>query len=236
MLQVKQLSAYYGHVQALRNVSFDVKSGEIFTLIGPNGAGKSTLLSAIAGALSPREGEILFEGMPVHRQSVQRMVNQGITLVPEGRQVFYEMTVRENLMLGGFRHRRSINFAEELDKIYELFPALKPMDKRIAGTLSGGEQQMVAIGRGLMSNPKLLLLDEPSLGLAPLIIKEIFGQFDKLRNSGVTIIMVEQNAKVALKVADRGAVLVRGAIMKVDSARNLLESPDLQQLYVGSSA
>jgi branched-chain amino acid transport system ATP-binding protein len=235
MLEVNQLNVYYDHVQALRDVSFSVKKGEIFSLIGANGAGKSTLLSAIAGMLRPRSGEIIFHGKQVQHTGVRHMVNSGVTLVPEGRQIFYDMTVRENLMLGGYRNKGKIRFDEELEKIYELFPVLRKMEKRIAGTLSGGEQQMVAIGRGLMAKPELLLLDEPSLGLAPLIIKEIFEQFEKLRNSGVTIILVEQNAKAALKVSDRAAVLVRGSIVKIDTAEELMDNPNLHELYVGSA-
>jgi branched-chain amino acid transport system ATP-binding protein len=235
MLKVRQLNAYYGHVQVLRDISFEVQAGEIFTLIGLNGAGKSTLLSAISGVHSQKTGEIWFEDQPVQRLGVQKIVNLGMTQVPEGRQIFYELTVRENLMLGAYRHKGKIDFKKELEHIYEIFPALASMENRIAGTLSGGEQQMVAIGRGLMAKPKLLLLDEPSLGLAPLIIKEIFGQFDKLRKSGVTIIMVEQNANIALKVADRAAVLVRGQITKIDSAASLLARSDLHDLYIGTA-
>jgi branched-chain amino acid transport system ATP-binding protein len=235
MLEVKQLDVYYGHVHALKNVSFHVNSGEIFSLIGANGAGKSTLLSAISGLLKPRSGNMTLHARQIQQNSVRSMVNLGVTMVPEGRQIFYDMTVKENLLLGGYRHKNKINFNEELEKIYNLFPTLQRMEKRIAGTLSGGEQQMVAIGRGLMSKPELLLLDEPSLGLAPLVIKEIFEQFNKLRNSGVTIILVEQNAKAALKVSDRAAVLVRGRIAKIDTAEKLLNNPNLHELYVGSS-
>ncbi|MCM3568096.1 ABC transporter ATP-binding protein [Neobacillus mesonae] len=235
MLEVKQLNVSYGHVKAIHDVSFHVKNGEIFSLIGANGAGKSTLLLAISGVLSPQGGEILYNNHPVQEKNVRYMVNQGVTLVPEGRQIFYDMKVKENLMLGAYRHKKKINILEELEKVYELFPVLKTMESRIAGTLSGGEQQMVAIGRGLMSNPTLLLLDEPSLGLAPLVIKEIFLQLEKLRKTGVTIILVEQNAKAALKISDRAAVLVRGKIEKIDLAENLFQNQNLHEMYVGTA-
>lgn len=235
MLTVKNLNVYHGYIHAVKNISFEIKKGEIFSLIGANGAGKSSLLSAISGIKIPDSGEIYFEDRPIQNLGIRKMVNKGIVLVPEGREIFYEMTVKENLLLGAYRHKKKINILAELEKVYSLFPILKKMEKRIAGTLSGGEQQMVAIGRGLMAQPSLLLLDEPSLGLAPLIIKEIFEQLKTLKNSGVTIILVEQNAKAALNISDHAAVLVRGEIVAIEKAEKLLQDSHLHEMYVGAS-
>ena len=235
MLTVKNLNVYHGYIHAVKNISFEIKKGEIFSLIGANGAGKSSLLSAISGIKIPDSGEIYFEDTPIQNLGIRKMVNKGIVLVPEGREIFYEMTVKENLLLGAYRHKKKINILAELEKVYSLFPILKKMEKRIAGTLSGGEQQMVAIGRGLMAQPSLLLLDEPSLGLAPLIIKEIFEQLKTLKNSGVTIILVEQNAKAALNISDHAAVLVRGEIVAIEKAEKLLQDSHLHEMYVGAS-
>ncbi|MFJ7728473.1 ABC transporter ATP-binding protein [Neobacillus sp. NPDC097160] len=235
MLTVKKLNVYHGYIHAVKNISFEIKRGEIFSLIGANGAGKSSLLSAISGIKIPDSGEIYFDDMPIQNLGIRKMVNKGIVLVPEGREIFYDMTVKENLLLGAYRHNKKINLVEELERVYSLFPGLKKMEKRIAGTLSGGEQQMVAIGRGLMAKPSLLLLDEPSLGLAPLIIKEIFEQLKTLKNSGVTIILVEQNAKAALNISDHAAVLVRGEIVAIEKAEKLLQDSHLHEMYVGTS-
>lgn len=235
MLTVKNVNVYHGYIHAVKNISFEIKRGEIFSLIGANGAGKSSLLSAISGIKMPDSGEIYFDDKPIQNLGIRKMVNKGIVLVPEGREIFYEMTVRENLLLGAYRHKKKINIVEELERVYSLFPVLKKMEKRIAGTLSGGEQQMVAIGRGLMAKPSLLLLDEPSLGLAPLIIKEIFEQLKTLKNSGVTIILVEQNAKAALNISDHAAVLVRGEIVAIEKAEKLLQDSHLHEMYVGAS-
>jgi branched-chain amino acid transport system ATP-binding protein len=235
MLTVKNLNVYHGYIHAVKNISFEIKRGEIFSLIGANGGGKSSLLSAISGIKIPDSGEIYFDNMRIQNLGIRKMVNKGIVLVPEGREIFYDMTVKENLLLGAYRHYKNINLVEELERVYSLFPVLKKMEKRIAGTLSGGEQQMVAIGRGLMAKPSLLLLDEPSLGLAPLIIKEIFEQLKTLKNSGVTIILVEQNAKAALNISDHAAVLVRGEIVAIEKAEKLLQDSHLHEMYVGTS-
>jgi branched-chain amino acid transport system ATP-binding protein len=235
MLIVKNLNVYHGYIHAVKNISFEIKRGEIFSLIGANGAGKSSLLSAISGIKIPDSGEIYFDNGQIQNLGIRKVVNKGIVLVPEGREIFYEMTVKENLLLGAYRHKKKINIIEELERVYTLFPVLKKMEKRIAGTLSGGEQQMVAIGRGLMAKPSLLLLDEPSLGLAPLIIKEIFEQLKTLKNSGVTTILVEQNAKAALNISDHAAVLVRGEIVALEKAEKLLQDSHLHEMYVGSS-
>lgn len=235
MLEIRDLHYSYGAIQALRGVSFDVKKGEIFSLIGSNGAGKSTLLSTIAGVHKPQQGEVLLNNQAIHGKGVRNIVNAGVILVPEGRQIFGDLKVKENLLLGAYRRGKKVNLEKELDQVYELFPKLKILENRTAGTLSGGEQQMVAIGRGLMAKPDILLLDEPSLGLAPLIIKEIFLQLETLKQTGVTIILVEQNAKAALKISNRAAVLVRGKIEIIEDAQVLLDSDNLSEMYVGST-
>lgn len=235
MLKIDDLFYSYGAIQAIKGTSFEVKKGEIFSLIGSNGAGKSTLLSCIAGVLKPQSGDIQLKGKSVANKGVRKMVNSGVILVPEGRQIFGDLKVKENLLLGAYRHDKNSNLEQELEQVYDLFPKLKDLKDRTAGTLSGGEQQMVAIGRGLMAKPEILLLDEPSLGLAPLIIKEIFLQLEKLKETGVTIILVEQNAKAALKISDRAAVLIRGEIEIIEDAQVLLNSKNLSEMYVGSS-
>lgn len=235
MLEIRDLHYSYGAIQALKGISFDVKKGEIFSLVGSNGAGKSTLLSNIAGVLKSQQGELLLNGQSMAGKGVRHMVNSGVILVPEGRQIFGDLKVKENLLLGAYRHGKKVNLEKELEQVYELFPKLKLLQDRTAGTLSGGEQQMVAIGRGLMAKPEILLLDEPSLGLAPLVIKEIFLQLENLKQTGVTVILVEQNAKAALKISDRAAVLVRGVIEVIEDAHVLLNSKKLTEMYVGST-
>lgn len=235
MLEVRNLVTYYGRIQALRGVSLKVSTGEVVAIIGANGAGKSTLLNTIAGLIPPREGEVRLEGRPLEGMPAEAIVRYGISLVPERRQVFATLTVNENLILGGYHRarRQAGEFREDLERVYRLFPILVGMERRLAGTLSGGEQQMLAIGRGLMSRPKVLLLDEPSLGLAPLIVREIMSIIRDLRAQGTTIVLVEQNARAALKVADRACVMERGRLVLEGTAEELLEDPRIRHAYLG---
>jgi branched-chain amino acid transport system ATP-binding protein len=236
MLRIKNLESGYGKLKVLRRVSMHVSPGEIVTIIGANGAGKTTLLNSISGLLKPRAGEIVFDKQDILRLTTEKIVYMGCSLVPEGRQIFSTMTVRENLLLGGYvqyRRRKKEEVRQDLEKMYGLFPRLREREKQLAGTLSGGEQQMLAIGRALMSRPKLIMMDEPSMGLAPLIVKDIFSIIVKLRNEGNTVLLVEQNAKAALGVADRGYVLETGKIILQGSAEDLLSNRDVQRAYLG---
>jgi len=238
MLKVKNINTYYGQVHALKNVSLHLKQGEIVTLIGANGAGKTTILNSLSAVTPIRNGEILFEGEAIHTLPPEKIVELGISQVPEGRQVFKPLTVEDNLELGAYlRYRRREGRAKiraSLDEIYQLFPRLHERRRQLAGTLSGGEQQMLAIGRALMARPKLLLLDEPSMGLAPLVVQEIFAVIAALiRERGTTVLLVEQNAKAALKLADRGYVLETGKIILEESAAELLENREVQRAYLG---
>ncbi len=236
MLSIRNLEAGYGKLRVLRGVSIHVRPGEIVTIIGANGAGKTTLLSAIAGILLSRTGEIRLGEKDCRRLSAEQIVGAGVSLVPEGRQVFAPMTVQENLALGGFARRAMSSkseTAEDLKRVYALFPRLQERQRQLAGTLSGGEQQMLAIGRALMARPKLLMLDEPSMGLAPIIVKNIFSVIGKLRDQGNTILLVEQNAKISLQIADRGYVLETGKIILEGGARELLDNNDVQRAYLG---
>lgn len=235
MLQVSDVTFFYGGIRALDGVSLVVKPGEVVAIIGANGAGKTTLLRTISGIFRPRSGSITFEGQNITRLSPEKIVHLGISQVPEGRQVFVQQSVQVNLELGAF-HRRNTpkaEFQQTLDFVYSLFPVLKERADQIAGTLSGGEQQMLAIGRALMARPKLLLLDEPSMGLAPLIVKEIFEILTELSNQGTPILLVEQNAKMALRVAHRGYVMETGQVVLNDTARQLLETDAVQMIYLG---
>lgn len=236
MLRVRNLEAGYGKLKVLRRITMHVSAGEIVTIIGANGAGKTTLLKTISGLIRPKAEEITFEGQDIGRISPERLVSMGCSLVPEGRQVFSTMTVKENLILGGYvllrRKRRDI-FSEELERIYTLFPVLREREGQLAGTLSGGEQQMLAIGRALMARPKLIMMDEPSTGLAPLIVKEIFNTIVRLRKEGTTVLLIEQNAKAALGIADRGYVLETGRILIQGLAGDLLQNRDVQRAYLG---
>ena len=228
MLRVRNLESGYGKLRVLRHVSLHVSPGEIVTIIGANGAGKSTLLLTIAGLLKARGGEIVFDGESVTRAIAERRVVMGCSLVPEG--------VQENLLLGAYvRHRRNeaVNMDEELSRIHEMFPVLRERGVQLAGTLSGGEQQMLAIGRALMAGPKLIMMDEPSMGLAPLVVKEIFRAIRRLRDDGATVLLVEQNAKAALAVADRGYVIETGRIMLQGPSDELLHNRDVQRAYLG---
>ncbi len=236
MLKLKNLEAGYGSLKVLRKITMHVNSGEIVTIIGANGAGKTTLLKTISGLLQPRRGDILFDKQEVKTFPPEQRVLLGCSLVPEGRQVFAPMTVRENLILGAFvQHRRKQQESVriDIDRIYSLFPRLKEREKQLAGTLSGGEQQMLAIARALMARPKLIMMDEPSMGLAPLIVRDIFGIIRKLREEGNTVLLVEQNAKAALRIADRGYVLETGRVMLEGTAEDLLMNREVQRAYLG---
>ncbi len=233
LLEIKDLRVKYGNVEALHGINIRVGEGEIVTILGANGAGKSTTLNAISGLMKITGGEILYQGSPLHKMSADRIVKEGITQSPEGRRVFGTLTVRENLNLGAFTINDVQKVKETLDWIYRLFPRLKERSEQLAGTLSGGEQQMLAIGRALMGQPRILLLDEPSLGLAPLLVKAIFETVKEINKTGVTVVLVEQNARVALKLAHRGYVMEVGNIVLEDSAQALLANPDVQHAYLG---
>lgn len=236
MLRIKNLEAGYGRLKVLRKVSMHVNPGEIVTIIGANGAGKTTLLHAISGLLRNRSGEVLFGRRDILHLPPEKIVFLGCSLVPEGRQVFATMTVKENLLLGGyveFRRRNRESVYEEIEVMYGLFPVLREREKQLAGTLSGGEQQMLAIARSLMARPELIMMDEPSMGLAPIIVKDIFTIIGKLRKEGKTVLLVEQNAKAALKIADRGYVLETGRIILEGTAEDLLSNRDVQRAYLG---
>lgn len=232
MLQIKELDVFYGPIQALKNVSIEVHQGEIVAIIGANGAGKSTLLKSIAGLRMQSQGQILYKGKDLP-QRTHEVVNRGIALVPEGRRIFGNLTVYENLLMGSYLRKDKKEFQADLEAVYTLFPRLLEREKQIASTLSGGEQQMLAIGRALMSRPELLLLDEPSLGLAPKLVGEIFIKFKEINRNGMTILIVEQNAKQALGLAHKAYVLVTGKIMKYGLGKELLEDPEIQQAYLG---
>ncbi|GAB4368070.1 MAG: ABC transporter ATP-binding protein [Deltaproteobacteria bacterium] len=233
MLSVESIDLYYGNIQALRAVSFFVERGEIVSLIGANGAGKSTTLKAIAGVLSPRSGSILLEGERIDGMARHRVVRKGICLVPEGRGIFAEMTVRENLEMGGYTRRSDAEVEEGIARVFELFPRLAERVQQPAGTLSGGEQQMLAIGRALVANPRLLLLDEPSMGLAPLLVREIFRMIGRIHRAGTTVLLVEQNAHMALSIADRAYVLENGEITLSGEASTLRSDPRVRSAYLG---
>lgn len=232
MLTIENLHTHYGQIEALKGISLHVEQGEIVTLIGANGAGKSTLLNTICGSPQASQGEIYYQGRAITHEPTHRIMQQGIALVPEGRRVFAGLTIEENLELGGF-HRTPEENQQGIEHAYELFPRLAERRKQRAGTLSGGEQQMLAIGRGLMMRPQLLLLDEPSLGLAPLIIAQIFEIIENIRQGGITIFLVEQNAHRALQIADRGYVLEIGRITMEDTGQNLLNADQIKAAYLG---
>ncbi|WP_459474040.1 ABC transporter ATP-binding protein [Pseudomonas sp. No.117] len=232
MLQFDNVSTFYGKIQALHGVSVQVNRGEIVTLIGANGAGKSTLLMTLCGTPRAHSGSIRYEGEELVGQDTAQIMRKGIAVVPEGRRVFARLTVEENLAMGGFFTEKEA-YDRQLDKVLGLFPRLKERYAQRAGTMSGGEQQMLAIGRAMMSQPRLLLLDEPSLGLAPIIIQQIFEIIEQLRQDGVTVFLVEQNANQALKLADRGYVLENGRIVMQDSGAELLANPDVRKAYLG---
>ena len=236
MLKIRNLQTFYGRIRVLDNVSLSVKPGEIVTLIGANGAGKSTMLNCISRLIPCREGEIVFQGQRINGQPAEEVVRLGICQVPEGRQIFQPLTVQENLELGAYlrygrRERDSIE--RDLTMVFSLFPVLSERSNQVSGTLSGGEQQMLALARALMSRPQLLLLDEPSMGLAPKVVVDIFHTISRLRHEGLTILIVEQNARAALKIADRGYVLETGRIILQGSAAELLEDHEVKRAYLG---
>ncbi len=237
MLKVKSVRAGYGAIRALKGVSFHVNEGEIVTLIGANGAGKSTLLNTISGLVRATAGEILLRDKPIHKMTPAQIVRQGISQSPEGRQVFASLSVRDNLILGAYPRMRSstrAEIAQDLEHVEQLFPILKERDRQSAGTLSGGEQQMLAIGRSLMAKPRILLLDEPTMGLAPIITAEILKTVRRLRDEeGVTIVLIEQNARAALSIADRGYVLETGRVSLEGKVEELLENSEVKRAYLG---
>ena len=233
MLKINDVNVYYGNIQALKGISMDIHEGEIVTLIGANGAGKSTLLKTISGLLKPKQGNILFEEKVINGKAAQAIVKLGISHVPEGRRVFANMTVEENLQLGAFLRKDKVAIKQEMENVYQLFPRLFERKKQLSGTLSGGEQQMLAMGRALMANPKLLLLDEPSMGLAPLLVKQIFYIIEEINKTGTTILLVEQNANLALSIADRAYVVETGRIVLSGRASELIASEEIKMAYLG---
>ncbi|MEW6234347.1 MAG: ABC transporter ATP-binding protein [Candidatus Omnitrophota bacterium] len=238
MLQVANLVSCIGRVEIIKGVSFHVREKEIVTLIGANGAGKSTLLNTIAGLIPPRQGEIRFDGRNIARLSPMQTVQRGASLVPEGRQLFASLSVMDNLLLGSYHYHNNSRtakerFNERLAFVFDLFPLLKEREEQLAGTLSGGEQQMLAIARSLMSDPKMILLDEPSMGLAPRIVEEIFQTIDLLRRQGLTVLLVEQNARMALDLADRGYVIETGLVVMEGDCRDLKQNREIERAYLG---
>jgi branched-chain amino acid transport system ATP-binding protein len=233
LLEVENIHSYYGNIQALRGVSLTVEEGEIVTLIGSNGAGKTTTLRSIHGMLHPREGRILFEGEEIQSLPAHDMIGRGIAQSPEGRKIFSRMTVLENLEMGAYHRNDKDEIRQDMDRVFDLFPRLKERVKQEAGTMSGGEQQMLAIGRALMSRPKLVLLDEPSMGLAPVLVERIFQVIREINEQGTTILLVEQNANVALEIASRGYVLETGAVVNAAPAEKLRQDPKVREAYMG---
>ncbi|VAX03829.1 Branched-chain amino acid transport ATP-binding protein LivF (TC 3.A.1.4.1) [hydrothermal vent metagenome] len=234
LLSIRNVETYYGAVMAIRGVSLDVEEGKIVTILGANGAGKSTLLKTISGVMDPEKGKIVFEGEEIQGIEPDKIVRKGIVHVPEGREIFPFLSVAENLMMGAYSRKDKQNFAADVDMVHTYFPILKERASQQAGYLSGGQQQMLAIGRGLMGRPKLMMLDEPSLGLSPILVQEIFAIIRRLnKEQGVTILLVEQNANVALKAADYGYVLEIGRIVMDDTSEKLLASEDVREFYLG---
>jgi len=235
MLEIKDLNVFYGSIHALQGISFNVNEGEIVTLIGANGAGKSTTLRSISGIVKARSGEINFCGKKINSVPAHKIVKMGLSQVPEGRQIFPNLTVMENLMMGAYTRKDGNEIKSSLEEVMERFPRLRERSKQLAGTLSGGEQQMVAIGRGLMSKPALLILDEPSMGLSPVLVEEIFSIIKKIHQQGVTVLLVEQNAFMALQVANRAYVLETGRIIFSGKAADIQADPRVRKAYLGES-
>jgi len=236
VLKLQSVVTYYGRILALRGISLHVEPGEIVAIVGPNGAGKTTALNTISGVIGSSSGKVFFDGEDVTGKSTEKLVEMGLIQIPEGRQLFAEMTVYENLLLGAYRRNRLAKKAEQsndLERVYHIFPILKERSRQLAGTLSGGEQQMLAIGRALMGHPRMLLLDEPSMGLAPLVVKEIFKVISDLRKEGTTALLVEQNAKAALGIAKRAYVMETGRVVMEGSASELSKNPEIQRAYLG---
>ncbi len=233
MLEVKDLEVYYGVIQAIKGVSFEVNQGEVIALIGANGAGKTTILHTITGLLSPKKGQVLFEGRDITKVPAHKIVSMGMAHVPEGRRVFAELSVYENLKMGAYTRKDKSEIEESLANVYKRFPRLEERKNQMAGTLSGGEQQMLAMGRALMSKPKIILMDEPSMGLSPILVNEIFDIIQAVSESGTTVLLVEQNAKKALSIADRAYVLETGNIVLEGNAKDLLEDDSIKKAYLG---
>jgi branched-chain amino acid transport system ATP-binding protein len=233
LLEIENMHSFYGHIHALRGISLTVEEGEVVTLIGSNGAGKTTTLRSIHGILPPREGKIAFNGEEIQGTPAHELIGKGIAQSPEGRRIFFRMTVLENLEMGAYHRNDGAEIREDMDRVFDLFPRLKERTRQEAGTMSGGEQQMLAIGRALMSRPKLLLLDEPSMGLAPVLVERIFEIIREINKQGTTILLVEQNANVALEIAARGYVLETGTIVNSASAAELREDPSVREAYLG---
>ena len=233
LLEVKNIKVYYGNINAIKDISFEVNEGEIVTLIGANGAGKSSILNTVAGLIKPKSGDIIFDGQGIIGIPAHKIVSKGMALCPEGRRIFQQLSVKENLEMGSYT--RPVNeVSESIEKVYELFPRLKERYKQIAGTLSGGEQQMLAMGRALMSKPRLMMLDEPSMGLAPILVEQIFDIIKNLHKSGTTILLVEQNAQMALSIADRGYVMETGRIVTSGTGKGLLQDDAVKKAYLGA--
>jgi branched-chain amino acid transport system ATP-binding protein len=233
VLKVENIDVYYDKIHAIKDVSFNVKKGEVVTLIGANGAGKTTILKTISKLMEPSHGVILFEDQPLNKMQPHQMIYLGMAHVPEGRRVFAKMSVHENLQMGAYIRKDKAGIESDLEKVFNYFPRLKERINQPAGTLSGGEQQMLAIGRALMSKPKLMLMDEPSMGLAPILVQEIFNIIDTIKESGTTILLVEQNANQALQIADRAYVLETGKIINSGDAKELLADDTIRQAYLG---
>ena len=233
MLTIKDLEVYYGVIQAIKGVSFEVNQGEVIALIGANGAGKTTILHTITGRLAPKNGSVVFEGKELTKMPAHKIVSLGMAHVPEGRRVFADLSVYENLRMGAYTRKDRNEIEETLEKVYQRFPRLKERRNQMAGTLSGGEQQMLAMGRALMSKPKILLMDEPSMGLSPIMVNEIFSIIQEVSDSGTTVLLVEQNAKKALSIADRGYVLETGNIVLEGKASDLLNNDSIKKAYLG---
>lgn len=233
MLEVKDLHVHYGMIEALKGVSLKVEEGQIVSLIGANGAGKTTLLQSISGIVKKSAGDVVFLGQDIYKISPQKIVALGLTQVPEGRRIFTGLSVYENLMMGAYLRKDKKGIEEDIQKIYKQFPILEQRKNQDASTLSGGEQQMLAMGRALMARPKLLLLDEPSMGLAPILVKEIFSIVQEINRTGTTVLLVEQNAKMALSIADYAYVLETGKVVLRGTGKDLIESPDIQKAYLG---
>ena len=233
MLEVKYIEVFYGVIQAIKGISFEVNEGEVIALIGANGAGKTTTLQTITGLISPKKGQIFFEGQEITHVPAHKIVSMGMAHVPEGRRVFAQLSVLDNLKLGAFTRKDKEEIEETLIRVYKRFPRLEERKNQIAGTLSGGEQQMLAMGRALMSHPKIILMDEPSMGLSPIFVNEIFDIIQEVSKSGTTVLLVEQNAKKALSIADRGYVLETGRIVLEGNAKDLLDNEQVKKAYLG---
>jgi branched-chain amino acid transport system ATP-binding protein len=233
MLEVRDIHTYYGNIHALKGISITVDEGEIVTMIGANGAGKSTTLNTICGLLHPRSGSILLEGQEIHQVPPHDIVGMGVSQAPEGRRIFSRLTVQENLEMGAFLRTDSDGIKRDMERVFDLFPRLKERRKQVGGTLSGGEQQMLAIGRALMANPRVLLLDEPSMGLAPILVEDIFRTVQEINQEGTTVLLVEQNALMALSVCDRGYVLETGTVALEGTVGELRENPQVKAAYLG---